>query len=49
MERDRRVFAAAAAARVPVVVTLGGGYPLDVEDVVRIHTNTVLATRASRT
>ncbi len=49
LERDRRVFAAAATARVPVVVTLGGGYPTDVEDVVRIHTNTVLAARASRT
>lgn len=48
MERDRRVFAAAAAAQVPVVVTLGGGYPVAVEDVVRIHTNTVLAARASR-
>ena len=47
-ERDRRVFAAAAAARIPVVVTLGGGYPTEVEDIVRIHTNTVLAARASR-
>lgn len=43
MERDRRVFAAAAGAQVPVVVTLGGGYTQDVEDVVRIHANTVLA------
>lgn len=42
-ERDRRVFAAASAAQVPVVVTLGGGYPTEVEDVVRIHVNTVLA------
>jgi acetoin utilization deacetylase AcuC-like enzyme len=48
MERDRRVFAAAAAAQVPVVVTLGGGYPVDIEDVVRIHTNTVLAALAYR-
>jgi acetoin utilization deacetylase AcuC-like enzyme len=43
MDRDRRVFAAAKAAHVPVVVTLGGGYPVDVEDVVRFHANTVLA------
>lgn len=42
IERDRRVFAAAATAHVPVVITLGGGYPTDVACVVRIHTNTVL-------
>ncbi len=48
MERDRMVFAAAATAKVPVIVTLGGGYPANVEDVVRIHTNTVIAAHSYR-
>jgi acetoin utilization deacetylase AcuC-like enzyme len=42
-ERDRRVFHAARAARVPVVVTLGGGYAERPDDTVRIHVNTVRA------
>lgn len=40
-ERDRRVFAALAAAGVPVVVVLGGGYARRVEDTVAIHVATI--------
>jgi acetoin utilization deacetylase AcuC-like enzyme len=43
LARDRLVFDAARAAGSPVVVTLGGGYPADVADVVLIHVNTVRA------
>jgi len=39
--RDRMVFEAAHARRIPVVVTLAGGYARHVEDTVRIHFNTV--------
>jgi acetoin utilization deacetylase AcuC-like enzyme len=42
-ERDRRVFAAARAAGVPVVVVLAGGYAERPEDTVAIHVNTVSA------
>jgi acetoin utilization deacetylase AcuC-like enzyme len=42
-ERDRRVFAAAKEAGIPIVVTLAGGYAERTEDTVRIHVNTVLA------
>ena len=45
LKRDRLVLDAAMKAGSPVVVTLGGGYPVDVADVVQIHTHTVLATR----
>lgn len=40
-ERDAIVFAAAGLAGVPVVVVMGGGYALDVEDTVDIHLHTV--------
>ena len=40
-ERDRRVFAAARDARIPVVVTLAGGYAERTADTVSIHANTV--------
>lgn len=43
LARDRLVFNAARAAAVPVVVTLGGGYPSNVDDVVTIHCNTFKA------
>jgi acetoin utilization deacetylase AcuC-like enzyme len=36
-ERDRLVFSACRAARVPVVLTLAGGYARRVEDTVGIH------------
>jgi acetoin utilization deacetylase AcuC-like enzyme len=40
-ERDRAVFASAAAAGCPVVVTLAGGYARNVNDTVDIHVATV--------
>jgi len=40
-ERDRRVFDAAAARRIPVVVTMAGGYGADVDVIARIHANTL--------
>ena len=42
-ERDRRVFRAARDARVPVAVTLAGGYAERPADTVTIHYNTVAA------
>jgi len=42
-ERDRRVFAAARSAGVPVAVTLAGGYASSPADTVSIHVGTVLA------
>ena len=40
MERDRIVLGMAWQRRIPVVITLGGGYALRVEDTVEIHVNT---------
>ena len=40
-ERDRRVFAAARDAGVPVAVTLAGGYAASPADTVSIHVGTV--------
>jgi acetoin utilization deacetylase AcuC-like enzyme len=40
-ERDRRVFQEARRARVPVAVTLAGGYAQRPSDTVAIHVNTV--------
>ena len=42
-ERDRRVFAAARSAGVPVAVTLAGGYASNPADTVSIHVGTVRA------
>ena len=42
-ERDRRVFAAARSAGIPVAVTLAGGYASSPADTVSIHAGTVLA------
>jgi len=39
-ERDRRVFESVRAHRVPLVITLGGGYSRPVEDAVLAHLNT---------
>jgi acetoin utilization deacetylase AcuC-like enzyme len=44
-ERDRRVFQEARQRGVPVVTTLAGGYARRVEDIVRIHVNTIVAAR----
>jgi acetoin utilization deacetylase AcuC-like enzyme len=42
-QRDQLVFHAARARNIPVMVTLAGGYAIQVEDTVSIHTNTILA------
>jgi acetoin utilization deacetylase AcuC-like enzyme len=47
--RDRMVFEHARRLRVPVAVTLAGGYARDVRDTVRIHVNTLLAARECAT
>jgi len=39
--RDRRVFDLAAELRVPIAVTMGGGYGQDLETTVQVHFNTV--------
>jgi len=39
-QRDRLVFEKAGAKKIPVAVTLAGGYARHVEDTVRIHANT---------
>jgi acetoin utilization deacetylase AcuC-like enzyme len=44
--RDRLVFAACRAARVPVAVVMSGGYAPDVDDIVAIHAATVGAAAA---
>ena len=41
--RDRRVFELAARLRVPIAVTMGGGYGHDVKNTVQVHFNTVCA------
>jgi acetoin utilization deacetylase AcuC-like enzyme len=43
--RDALVFEHARRLRVPMTVTLAGGYARRVEDTVRIHVNTILAAR----
>lgn len=40
MDRDRAVFTQARKGKIPVAVTLAGGYARRVEDTVRIHANT---------
>ena len=40
-KRDRLVFQTAQARKIPVAVTLAGGYARQVEDTVLIHTNTI--------
>jgi len=39
--RDRMVFQKARARKIPVVVTLAGGYARNLEDTVRIHVTTI--------
>ncbi len=43
--RDELVFRVAKARRIPVTVTLAGGYAQDLNDTVAIHANTVLAAK----
>lgn len=40
-ERDRRVLDLAASLRVPIAVTMAGGYGTDIETTVDVHFNTV--------
>jgi acetoin utilization deacetylase AcuC-like enzyme len=44
-KRDLMVFKAAKSHRIPVMVTLAGGYAMEVEDTITIHCNTVLAAK----
>jgi acetoin utilization deacetylase AcuC-like enzyme len=44
-KRDALVFRVAKARRIPVMVTLAGGYAQNVEDTVTIHCNTVVAAK----
>ena len=41
LRRDELVLEACRARRLPVVITMGGGYAHDVEDIVQIHSNTI--------
>jgi acetoin utilization deacetylase AcuC-like enzyme len=43
--RDELVFRVARAQNIPVMVTYAGGYALNVEDTVEIHSNTVIAAK----
>jgi len=40
-KRDRLVFEKAHAKNIPIAVTLAGGYARRVEDIIRIHSNTI--------
>lgn len=42
-QRDALVFQIAKAERIPVMVTLAGGYAMKLEDTITIHCNTVIA------
>ncbi len=44
-KRDALVFQIAKAERIPVMVTLAGGYALKLEDTITIHCNTVVAAK----
>ncbi len=44
-QRDEMVFSVVKARRIPVFVTLAGGYARRVEDTVTIHANTVIAAK----
>jgi acetoin utilization deacetylase AcuC-like enzyme len=41
LRRDRLVLSAARERRIPVCITLAGGYAVNVEDTITIHANTV--------
>lgn len=41
-ERDRRVISTALEKRIPMVITLGGGYTAHPEEVAQLHANTVI-------
>jgi acetoin utilization deacetylase AcuC-like enzyme len=44
-QRDALVFQIAKAERIPVMVTLAGGYAMKLEDTITIHCNTVIAAK----
>jgi acetoin utilization deacetylase AcuC-like enzyme len=44
-KRDELVFRVARARDIPVMVTYAGGYARNVEDTVKIHSNTVIAAK----
>lgn len=44
--RDRMVFSYCQRRGVPVVVTMGGGYAREIDDIVRIHANTIWLARS---
>ena len=44
-ERDALVFRIAKGERIPVMVTLAGGYAHKLEDTITIHCNTVVAAK----
>ncbi|HKM47622.1 MAG TPA: histone deacetylase [Terriglobales bacterium] len=44
-KRDALVFQIAKAERIPVMVTLAGGYAMKLEDTITIHCNTVIAAK----
>jgi acetoin utilization deacetylase AcuC-like enzyme len=46
-ERDRRVLDAARERRIPVALSMAGGYGRDVTDTVQVHLHTLRAARAS--
>ena len=46
-ERDRRVFAATRARRIPTAVVMAGGYGRVIEDTVDVHLNTLRAAQNS--
>ena len=45
-KRDRLVFEKARSMKIPVAVTLAGGYARKIEDTVTIHTNTIRIAKA---
>ncbi len=46
-KRDQMVFEKARAKKIPVAITLAGGYARHVEDTIKIHTNTLRAAKES--
>jgi acetoin utilization deacetylase AcuC-like enzyme len=40
-KRDRLVFEKASARKIPVAVTLAGGYARRLDDTIQIHSNTI--------
>jgi hypothetical protein len=46
-ERDRRVLAAARERRIPVALSMAGGYGRVIEDTVQVHLGTLRAAVSS--